>query len=119
MRGKHKGQAIMENTVKFHDTRRTAITHQGRAGVTEKDSMASTGHKTFGVHRGYDQDEDAAIRTGEALNDYIAGGHKQPSTTTTTVQPTGNLDNMAQLIAWFKEDLLTEEEFKAAKAKLL
>lgn len=114
-KGKKKGQPIMENLVKFHDTRRTTITTHGRAGVTEADSMKATGHKTIEVHRAYDQDKEAATRTRVAVNTYLSGGPKVVPEPKADI----DIDKLEKLAGMYEKGLLSDAEFKAAKARLL
>jgi integrase len=111
-KGRRKGKPIMENIVKFHDTRRTTITHQGRAGVTEADSMRTTGHKTTEVHRGYDQDVDAAKRTQTQMNKYLNGK------TSVLESSNGGSDKLKTLTDMYFKGLLTDEEFMVMKSRL-
>ena len=112
-----RGKPLMRNLVKFHDTRRTAITIQGRAGVSESDSQRVTGHGTVQVHRKYDQDQDAATRTRDAVNAYLLTGH-EPSDPKPAAAPEDPLAGLTfrELAQYRKDGVLTEEEFAAAKA---
>lgn len=114
-----RGKPIMRNVVKFHDTRRTAITTQGRAGVSESDSQRVTGHSTVEVHRKYDQDKGAATRTRDAVNTYLRGESAEVGS-----KAAGKEENafagmsLKELIEYRREGMLTAEEFAAAKAKI-
>lgn len=114
----NRGKPMMRNLVQFHDTRRTAITIQGRAGVTESDSQRVTGHGTVEVHRRYDQDKDAATRTRDAVNAYMAGQERsEPQPATVPQDPLAGL-TFKELVQYRKDGLLTEEEFAMAKARI-
>jgi integrase len=113
-----RGKPLMRNLVKFHDTRRTAITIQGRAGVTEADSQRVTGHGTVEVHRRYDQDKDAAMRTRDAVNAYMSGkAHSEPQPDAAPSDALAGL-TFKELAQYRKDGLLTEEEFATAKARI-
>lgn len=110
-----KGKPLFENLVKFHDTRRTAITTQGQAKVTEADSMRTSGHHDLEVHRKYDQDLGAAKRVREQLNTYLNGGEAESKSPVSTLDVPG----LEKLMAWYEKGLLTAQEFEAAKKKLI
>jgi integrase len=114
-----RGKQTYRNLVHFHDTRRTAITVQGRAGVSEADSQRVTGHHTIEVHRRYDQDQDAAVRTREAINNYLAEkplAEPKPAAT----EPADGLAGLTlkDLVEYRRDGMLTDEEFVAAKARI-
>ena len=112
------GKPLFENLVKFHDTRRTAITTQGKARVTEADSMRTSGHHDLDVHRKYDQDLGAAKRVREQLNTYLSGGENNPKLPAET-ESTLDMPGLEKLMTWYEKGWLTPTEFEAAKTKLL
>jgi integrase len=113
-----RGKPLMRNLVKFHDTRRTAITIQGRAGVTESDSQRVTGHGTVEVHRRYDQDREAATRTRDAVNAYLSGQEPADPKTASVIGDAFAGITLKELIQGRREGLLTEEEFVEAKSRI-
>jgi integrase len=133
-RGKDAGKPIYENLVKFHDTRRTAITVQLNAENTAADSQKTAGHSTLDVHMGYDQA--TALRVVAKVNaftkktNYGEKNAKVIATEPVREEPPGvkveqvsgkvTLDFTAlrELGAMFKEGLLTNEEFQGAKRAL-
>ena len=116
------GKPIMRHLINFHDSRRTAITVQGRAGVTEADSQRVTGHRTVEVHRRYDQDQGAATRTRQAINTYLDGQREaDPSQEQPPPADQGALMGLTlkDIMDYRKQGLLSDEEFTAAKSKIL
>ena len=112
----------MRHLINFHDSRRTAITVQGRAGVTEADLQRVTGHRTVEVHRRYDQDQGAATRTRQAINTYLDGQREaDPSQEQPPPADQGALMGLTlkDIMDYRKQGLLSDEEFTAAKSKIL
>lgn len=114
-----KGKPRFKNLVRFHDTRRAAKTAHTQAGVTEADSMSVMGHKNVEVHRGYDQDKQAALRMKAVLNKHIAGTDVVPLVAGPVAKD--GYDKIAalkDLIAMRNAGDITPEEFVTMKAGL-
>lgn len=114
-----QGKQMYKNDIIFHDARRTSVTIGDLANVTESDSSSTHGHRDIEVHNRYNQNKGsiaAAKRSGDQINSYLKPTeelHPEPKPA-----KTGILDDLRELVSMKKEGLLTEEEFKAMKAKL-
>jgi integrase len=113
-------EPMWDNLVRFHDTRRTAITAHDDAEVEEVDSERTTGHKTIRVHRSYNQSKKAAQRTREKMNIYLNGPTepqpeaKEPNSELATQKAAA----IAKVASLLEKGLITPEIFAVTVAKL-
>lgn len=102
-----KGKQVWKNLVRFHDTRRSAVTNMDALSVSESDMQVVSGHKTTKMIRQYNQSQAAVKRIRDAQNAAMRG--TQP----TTEPKTSNWKaELKELKAALDEGLLPEDVYK-------
>jgi hypothetical protein len=104
-------------TMRFHDLRHTALTRLAELGATGGELMAQAGHTSLKVASVYQQASDSHRREiMRRLDQAMSGTTEQPVETAKPLDLVGELRKLAEL---HEEGMLDDDEFKAAKKKLL
>jgi integrase len=107
------------NLVRFHDTRRTAITNMDRMSLSEGDMQVVSGHKTTKMIRAYNQSTDAVERVRVAQNAAIGQSRSAAAPVVARVAVVDWKTELKELKGMMDDGILTADEFGAEKARVL
>lgn len=122
-----QGRALWDNQVRFHDSRRTALSEMDRADIDERDIQLTSGHKTKRMARRYNQSKAAVERVRKAQNAKLleqaqqlqARQLPQASNPPAVHSPSVLKEELRQLKALYDEGLIPVDIYKAEIGKLM